>query len=393
MRKVLLIAALAVIATLAVVACGGDSEPKPGTAGKLEAPSRPGLPAPTAAPGAFGPRGSAGPAGQPAPLPPPDGRLDIQATSQASAEGQADDRKIISNASIALEVPNVDAAIDQVRAIAESFGGTVSNLSSSGERDSKRATVTVRVPTAEFFNALKRLESVGLVLSRDVGREDVTERFIDLQARLRSAERQEQSLLALMGRAQNVGDILTLERELNRVRTEIERYQGQINAISRRVDLATIAIALTLPRELVGTPPSGTLTMDVEDVAGAARSIESLVTQLQGTIDSVSLSEEDGKEKGFITFRVFRPDFDRAMAALEDLGEVRAKSLLRGSSLPAGADQRGTKPDSPIQVALGERDDERKAGAIAVVVVVAVAVVAAVGFAGYRWGRRRPKGA
>ena len=138
-------------------------------------------------------------------------------------------RKVISVASVSIEVEVVEAAVTEVRVIAESLGGFVEQLSSSGEPDRQQAHVTVRVPQAQFFTALERIDALGEVQSRTVGSEDVSEQFIDLEARLKSSLREEQSFLSLLGRTETVGEILTIERELSRVRSEIERLQGRLN--------------------------------------------------------------------------------------------------------------------------------------------------------------------
>ena len=165
-------------------------------------------------------------------------------------------RKIISNASIAVEVEVVQTAITEVRTIAESLGGFVEHLSSSGSPEHQRATMTIRVPQDQFFSALERIETLGEVQSQSVGSEDVSEQFIDLEARLKSSLREEQSLLSLLEKTEGVGEILAIERELSRIRSEIERLQGQLNFLERRVDLATIGVTLIPPREEFVEPPS-----------------------------------------------------------------------------------------------------------------------------------------
>ena len=165
-------------------------------------------------------------------------------------------RKIISNASIAVEVEVVQTAITEVRTIAESLGGFVEHLSSSGSPEHQRATMTIRVPQDQFLSALERIETLGEVQSQSVGSEDVSEQFIDLEARLKSSLREEQSLLSLLEKTEGVGEILAIERELSRIRSEIERLQGQLNFLERRVDLATIGVTLIPPREESVEPPS-----------------------------------------------------------------------------------------------------------------------------------------
>ncbi len=160
-------------------------------------------------------------------------------------------------ASVSLEVEAVQGAVVSVRNIAESLGGFVDQLSSSGGGESQQATITIRVPQVQFLNAIESIEALGQVVSSSVSSEDVSEQFIDLEARLKSSLRQEQSLLSLLERAETLNDLLTLERELSRVRSDIERIQGQLSFLERRVELATITVSLTTPKEeQVGEPPS-----------------------------------------------------------------------------------------------------------------------------------------
>ena len=122
------------------------------------------------------------------------------------------ERKVISTASVSLEVEAVQDAVDQVRIIAESVGGFVEHLDSGGGPLRQRAAMTIRVPEEEFSPALARIEALGSVQSTSQGSEDVSERFIDLKARLSSALREEKSLLALLERANAVSEVLAIEK-------------------------------------------------------------------------------------------------------------------------------------------------------------------------------------
>ena len=92
---------------------------------------------------------------------------------------------------------------------------------------------------------------VGKVQSKNLGSEDVSERFIDLQARLKSSLREDESLLSLLDRTSTVIEVLAIERELTRVRLDIERLQGQLNFLERRIDLATITVSLSSPPSVI----------------------------------------------------------------------------------------------------------------------------------------------
>ena len=91
---------------------------------------------------------------------------------------------------------------------------------------------------------MEQIELVGKVQSNNLGSEDVSERSIDMQARLKSSLREEESLLSLLGRTSTVSEVLTIEWELTSVRLDIERFQGQLNFLERRIDLATITVSL-----------------------------------------------------------------------------------------------------------------------------------------------------
>jgi hypothetical protein len=251
----------------------------------------------------------------------------VEEGSSAASTLESFQRKVISLASVAIEVEVVEDSVSGVRAIAESVGGFVERLSSSSEDVHQQANVTIRVPQTAFYSALERIEVLGKVLNRSVGTEDVSEHFIDLSARSKSSLREEQSLLSLLEKANTVSEVLTIERELARVRSEIERLQGQLNFLNRRVELATINIQLYAPKEQIAEPPSAFLTVAVSDVTGSVKDIKALVANLDGVLDSVFLSLHDGEEKANLSLRVFAPDFKQALAFIEGEGDVRIKQL------------------------------------------------------------------
>jgi hypothetical protein len=263
-------------------------------------------------------------------------------------------RQVISTASISLEVQAVDTAISQIQGIAESLGGFLEQMSSSGGEDAEQATVTIRVPQAQFFTAVDKLQALGKVQSQNVGTQDVTEQYIDLNARLKSAQEEEQSLLSLLDKTQTLSDIITLDQELTQVRSNIESIQGQLNYIERRVDLATIDVSLSTPAKEVGKAPSGSMTIEVHDVDATVATVKGLVSSVNGELDQVNISVNDGKETASLSLRVFRADFDRVMASIERQGKTRQKDVQEGIT-PNGAQTETTnKPDAPISLTLIE---------------------------------------
>ena len=93
------------------------------------------------------------------------------------------------------------------------------SMSSSGEQNQQQATITIRVPQDQFLTALDKLQSLGTVQSQNVTSQDVTAQFIDLQARLKSSQLEEQSLQAILDKAMTVSDIISIQEQLNQVRS------------------------------------------------------------------------------------------------------------------------------------------------------------------------------
>ena len=386
MRRFL--AQLAVVITLVALACGGGlSEDVPGNEGDLSVNS-------------IGVRGSIAAARA---TPAPAATAAPAAAGAAVAEGgshissgalQTAQRKVISSASITVELKNISEATSQVRVIAESLGGFVEQLSSSGGPQRQRATMTIRVPQDHFFPALERIEALGTVQSRNIGSEDVSEQFIDLEARLKSALGEEQSLLSLLERAGTVSEVLAIERELFRVRSEIERFQGQLNFLERRVDLATISISLVSPEVRAGEPPSASLFIDVSDVSDTVARVKALAETLNGVVEEVFLSQRDGREEANFVLRVFTSEFDRAVDFLEDQGKVRSKELREGTTPPDQTVTASEEPDSVIGVFLLAKEGSNNTTLIAAIAAPlgAIALAAVLGFLllwVYRSGRRR----
>ena len=209
-------------------------------------------------------------------------KVESESAGGASGALEIAEPKVISTAFLSIEVDLVEAATTQVRDIADSLGGFLENLNSSGADEGQQANMTVRVPQAQFSDAVERIELVGKVQSKNLGSEDVSERFIDLQAHLKSSIREEESLLSLLGRTTTVSEVLTIERELTRVRSSIERFQGQLNFLERRIDLATITVSLFSPDKASGEPPSASMRIEVNGVTDHVDAVKSLAASSNG---------------------------------------------------------------------------------------------------------------
>lgn len=205
--------------------------------------------------------GGAAPAAEPefAPESPAEGEsaggeaFDRDASVPPPVQGAQLDRKIVYTASIRLRVDEPMETAQGLQALARQFGGYVSSANVYEVRDEVyQATVQLRVDATQFDAALAALRGLGTeVLNEQLDSQDVTDRFVDLSARIENLERTEEELQLLLSEARERGgkteDILQIYRELTSVREQIELYQGQLNVLSDQVSLATINVELYPP--------------------------------------------------------------------------------------------------------------------------------------------------
>lgn len=162
----------------------------------------------------------------------------------SSAEAFAE-RMVVFSAKIELVVGDVDSTLDNIRTLTEDYGGFIASVNTR----SGTGAITIRVPQASFYDAVSEVEELGEVQTRDLKGEDVTEDFVDLQARLSNLERQEERLNEILVMGTTVEEVLKVETELERVRGEIEGFKGEIQYLESRVELATITVLLNVSPE------------------------------------------------------------------------------------------------------------------------------------------------
>ena len=309
---------------------------------------------------------------------------------EASFTLQTNQRRIISNASVSIEVETVEAAIDQVRSIAEGLGGLVEHLSSFGSDGNQQANITLRVPQDQFFTAVDRIEELGKVSARNLGSEDVSEQFIDLEARLKSSLREEESLLSLLERANQISETLSIERELSHIRADIERVQGQLNFLERRVDLATISVSLFRPGSRLPEPPSAIMVIEESNVSDRVSEVKNLTATLNGEIDQVLLSTKDGRERADISLRVFPQNFEQVMNVLENQGKIVSRNVREGFTSARTEDVPPENPNSRIEVSFTEPVSSSYLWLQILIALALVGIILAVAFyLTFRAGRNR----
>jgi hypothetical protein len=149
-------------------------------------------------------------------------------------EVTVDPRKVIYTATMAVQVTNVGAAVENARRLTDRLGGYIDHLARTG--------LTIRIPAARFDEAIIALSEMGSVTNKEIKGRDVTEEYVDLQVRLKSAKAVLEELKGLLAKSQHVKDALEVEREIARVGTEIEQIESTLARLANQVGYSTISV-------------------------------------------------------------------------------------------------------------------------------------------------------
>jgi hypothetical protein len=179
--------------------------------------------------------------------------VSLKQADQSQSMAEAMNRKIIRDAELTLEV-GVPAEVQRkITSIAEALGGFVvtseSKLRQTGDsKQELEVNLVIRVPATQFGTALDQIRGTGSrVIQEKITGQDVTEEFIDLEARIRTQKALELQFLEIMKQARKVEDALEVQRQIAEVRTEIEKLEGRKRFLENRASLSTITVNLQSP--------------------------------------------------------------------------------------------------------------------------------------------------
>jgi len=164
-----------------------------------------------------------------------------------SVEGELTQRKIIKNGTLQLLVEKAEETTQEIKSIGKKLNGFVSESRIyEVSQKTKLGNITIRVPADKFDTAMEDIKKLAIKVEKEnISAKDVTEEFIDLEARLKNSQAEEKQYLEIMKQAKTVEDTLKVASKLSQVRGQIERIQGQLKYLSDKIDLATISVDLT----------------------------------------------------------------------------------------------------------------------------------------------------
>jgi uncharacterized protein DUF4349 len=187
-----------------------------------------------------------------------------EASSQSPAPDQwsrtmfdGSSRLIVRTGQASIEVDSLERSMAELRRIVQRVGGFVADASvQSGRSQIRSATLQLKVPASRFDDLAQGLEPLGRLQFVNVSAEDVSEEFVDLTARVANGHRLEDRLVELLRtRTGKLQDVLTVERELARVREEIERMEGRMRFLKSSAQLSTLSVNLYEPPPIVASHP------------------------------------------------------------------------------------------------------------------------------------------
>ncbi len=156
-------------------------------------------------------------------------------------------RKLIRNAKVELEIVRFDDAIQEITAFANEERGYVATSSSEKQANGKlKGEIVVRVLPENLDHFLQKIRVLGELKNQTLGTEDVTKAYFDTDSRLKNARVMEQRMIDMLKKkSDDINDLLQVEKELGRVREQIEQMQGDLKYWDSQVQFATVTIQLT----------------------------------------------------------------------------------------------------------------------------------------------------
>jgi len=155
------------------------------------------------------------------------------------------DKKIIKTGNIEMRVNSVEQAINEIRDIARQNGGDEISSDFSKTDTYKQGYINIKVPIEQYDTTFKQIKDIApLVIHESSRAQNVTAEFIDLESRIKNKKEHERQLRSLFEKAEKVDDLISVERELSRVRTEIEQMEGQMKYLKDQTQYSTINVTL-----------------------------------------------------------------------------------------------------------------------------------------------------
>lgn len=200
-----------------------------------------------------------------------------------AVEDAGEERLVIKTGSITMVVTDVAQGIANIGNYAKANDGFVLESSISKYGVAPTGYITIRIPVALFDAGFEDVKAMGEVRDQRTSGTDVTEEYVDLEARMTNLKATEAQFLQIMTRAVKIEDVLAVQRELSNVRSEIERLEGRMKYLRESAAMATLTVSLS-------TDPDALPVLDEDKwrpFGNAKESLRDMVEWLQYMVDDV----------------------------------------------------------------------------------------------------------
>jgi hypothetical protein len=163
--------------------------------------------------------------------------------------------KIIKTADVRFQVEKLGEGVEAIKRNVKSAGGYITSSNQSRESTQITTSFTIRVPIVKFDSLLNGIMEASVYTDyKNINAQDVTEEYVDIEARIKTKKALEQRYLELLKQAKNVKEILEVEEQLSKIREEIEAKEGRMKYLNDQVAYSTITLAIYQNLEIADRP-------------------------------------------------------------------------------------------------------------------------------------------
>jgi hypothetical protein len=242
--------------------------------------------------------------------------MPTSAPSQSGSSTSTIDTKIIKTAELTIEVTDVPGSVETLKNLASQKGGYISSMNiQENYNNLVSGSVILRVPAAEFENTLTGVKAIGTVKSVSTQGQDVTEEYVDLQAQKTSYQNQLAQYNEIMKKAVNVSDVITVQKQIDLIQTELDRLEGRLKYLDSQIDLSTITVSLQEPQPVGGDTSFNFISTINQGIAGFLGMIDAIIIILFTLLPLIII--------GGTGYAIYRWRKNKKGAAIPELSEKK----------------------------------------------------------------------
>jgi hypothetical protein len=155
-----------------------------------------------------------------------------------------DERKLIKTGSLSFKTEDIENTKIEIEKICRALNGYIANEHGGSDGERLYYEQNIRIPAADFERFIQAIEKLAPSFeNKNIVSQDVTEEFVDIEARLKTKKELERRYLELLQVAKTVEDMLAIETQIGNVRAEIESVEGRLNVIKNKISFSTLTIS------------------------------------------------------------------------------------------------------------------------------------------------------